>query len=284
MCGIIGYVGEKRALPILLQGLQRLEYRGYDSAGVGLICNDKIVICKRKGKIQDLITGLNRSSLQSGTVGLAHNRWATHGAPSNKNAHPHIDCSGGIAIVHNGIIENYQALKNRLLKQGHKFQSDTDTETVVHLIEKFYKGNLETAVMRALKQVEGSFALGVICKDESGKLVAARREAPLIIGLGKNENFIASDVPAILDKTRDVIYLENGEVAAVTKDRVDIFNLRGRRIRKESQKISFDLAAAQKEGFAHFMLKEIHQQPQVLRQILNERIKDGQIKIFEEAI
>ena len=279
MCGIIGYVGEKRALPILLQGLQRLEYRGYDSAGVGLICNDKIVICKRKGKIQDLITGLNRSSLQSGTVGLAHNRWATHGAPSNKNAHPHIDCSGGIAIVHNGIIENYQALKNRLLKQGHKFQSDTDTETVVHLIEKFYKGNLETAVMRALKQVEGSFALGVICKDESGKLVAARREAPLIIGLGKNENFIASDVPAILDKTRDVIYLENGEVAAVTKDRVDIFNLRGRRIRKESQKISFDLAAAQKEGFAHFMLKEIHQQPAVLEKMLNRRISKGQVKL-----
>jgi len=279
MCGIVGYIGEKKALPILLQGLQRLEYRGYDSAGVGIISNGRITICKRKGKIQELIRILDNSSLKSGTVGISHNRWATHGAPSNKNAHPHIDCCNRIALVHNGIIENHEPLKNKLLKEGHKFRSDTDTEVVVHLVEKFYKGNLEQALMRALEHIEGSFALGVICKDEPGKLVAARKESPLIIGLGKGENFIASDVPAILDKTRDVIYLDNGEVAAITKDRVDIFNLKGKRIRKESSKIFFDLAAAQKEGFSHFMLKEIHQQPAVLEKMLSRRILKGAIKL-----
>lgn len=280
MCGIIGYVGHKNALPILLDGLKRLEYRGYDSAGIGILANNRIAICKRKGKIQELIYNVEKSHLRPSTIGLAHNRWATHGAPSNKNAHPHCDCSGKIVLVHNGIIENYMQLKNRLLKEGHRFCSDTDTEAVVHLIEKHYKGNLEAAVIKALAQVEGSFALGVICKDEPEKIVAARKESPLIIGLGKGENFIASDVPAILNKTREVIYLDNGEVAAITKDNVNIFNLKGRRVNKKSSKISFDLSTAEKEGFPHFMLKEIHQQPEVLEDMLKRRItKHGQIKL-----
>jgi len=280
MCGIIGYVGENSALPILVKGLERLEYRGYDSAGIGIIRNNKIAIFKRKGKIKDLIRTLDRPSLKSGTVGLAHNRWATHGPPNNKNAHPHIDCQGRISLVHNGIIENYQSLKNKLLKESHKFRSDTDTEIVVHLIEKFYRGNLEMAVRCALRHIEGSFALGVICKDEPGKLVAARKESPLIIGLGNGENFIASDAPAILDRTRDIIYLENNEIAVITKDAVNIFNLEGRRIKREPSRISFDLAAAQKEGFPHFMLKEIHEQPQVLDKMLASRINSkGEIKL-----
>ena len=279
MCGIIGYVGENKALPVLLQGLARLEYRGYDSAGVGIISNGKIVVRKRKGKMQELTVTLSKSSLKSGTVGISHNRWATHGAPSNKNAHPHTDCHNRLALVHNGIIENYELLKSRLLKEGHLFRSDTDTEVIVHLIEKAYKGNLEQALMCALKQVEGSFALAVISKDEPEKIVVARKESPLIIGLGKGENFIASDVPAILDKTRDVIYLDNKEIAVIKKNTVDIFNLDGRRVKKETQKIDFDLAAAQKEGFAHFMLKEIHQQPLVLEKMLSRRISKNAVKL-----
>ena len=209
MCGIVGYIGNKNAMPVLLDGLKQLEYRGYDSAGVAVLVKGKVRIAKRSGKIKDLVAmAENRSELDNANLGIGHSRWATHGAPTNINAHPHQDCMANITLVHNGIIENFSTLKEKLLKEGHKFKSQTDTEVIAHLIEEYYKGDLKDAVLKALKELEGSFALGVISSNEPEKLVCARKESPLIIGLGKDENFIASDVPAILKHTKKVIYLD----------------------------------------------------------------------------
>ncbi len=276
MCGIIGYIGERDATPILIKGIERLEYRGYDSSGIAVLHNGKIHLRKTKGKIKDLLSLLKSRPLPNCTVGISHTRWATHGKPSEINAHPHLDCRHRIAVVHNGIIENYQAIKSRLKKAGHKFISETDTEVVVHLIEQNYKGNLEEAVIKSVKEIKGSYALGVISLDEPERLVACRLGSPLIIGIGKNENFIASDVPAILDRTRKVIYLEDGQVAALVADKILIFNLKGKKVSYKVDTVKFDLSSAQKENFPHFMLKEIFEQPKVLRQMLVSHLKGTQ--------
>ncbi|MCX5692541.1 MAG: glutamine--fructose-6-phosphate transaminase (isomerizing) [Candidatus Omnitrophica bacterium] len=272
MCGIVGYVGNKNALPILIEGLRRLEYRGYDSVGIAIIPKDKIVIKKCKGKIKNLEELLGSKDISESHIGISHNRWATHGAPTNINAHPHQDCSGDIAVVHNGIIENFSELKKQLIEEGHKFKSQTDTEVISHLVEKYYNGCLREAVLKTIKDLKGSFALGVISKKEPDRIVAARKESPLIVGIGEGENFIASDVPAILKYTKKVIYLEDGEIAVLTKDNVTVFDSDGSQRRKNADVIKWTLDSAQKGGFQHFMLKEIHEQPKVLKQIISSRI------------
>jgi glutamine---fructose-6-phosphate transaminase (isomerizing) len=269
MCGIVGYVGNKDALPILIEGLRRLEYRGYDSVGIAIIPKDKIVIKKCKGKIKNLDELLGAKDISESHIGISHNRWATHGAPTNINAHPHQDCSGDIAVVHNGIIENFNELKKQLIGEGHKFKSQTDTEVISHLVEKYYNGCLREAVLKTIKDLKGSFAMGVISKNKPDKIVAARKESPLIVGIGEGENFIASDVPAILKYTKKVIYLEDGEVAVLTKDNVTVFDSDGKERRKNIDIIKWTLDSAQKSGFPHFMLKEIHEQPKVLKQIIS---------------
>ena len=275
MCGIVGYIGNKNAMPVLLDGLKQLEYRGYDSAGVAVLVKGKIRIAKRSGKIKDLVAmAENRSELDNANLGIGHSRWATHGPPTNINAHPHQDCMANITLVHNGIIENFSTLKEKLLKEGHKFKSQTDTEVIAHLIEEYYKGDLKDAVLKALKELEGSFALGVISSNEPEKLVCARKESPLIIGLGKDENFIASDVPAILKHTKKVIYLDDGEIGILTKDSVRVFDSSGAEKKKKIDTIKWTLESGQKSGFPHFMMKEIHEQPKVLKQLISSRIKN----------
>ena len=284
MCGIIGYIGTKEAQPILLNGLKRLEYRGYDSCGMVTYLDTKSMLSIRKlpGKVRDLERLLEKKPLQ-GNSGVAHCRWATHGAPNQINAHPHLDCKGEIALVHNGIIENYTKLKNELIKEGHRFISQTDTEVIVHLIEKFYENlPLEEATRKALSRLEGSFAIGVVSKREPDKLIGARSGSPLVIGLGKEENFLASDVPALLDVAKEVIFLEDNETVVLTRDRIDITNLSGEPVKRSPTRITWDISQAQKQGFPHFMLKEINEQPKVLEGILGQRIKNNQEILFEE--
>jgi len=285
MCGIVGYVGEREAQGILLSGLKRLEYRGYDSSGIAVINSKKSAISLKKspGKISAL-ERLVKARPLSGTVGIAHTRWATHGAPTQPNAHPHQDCQGEIALVHNGIIENFEILKNRLIKEGHTFRSQTDTEVIVHLIEKFYKNiPLEEAVRRSLKLLVGSFAIGVISSREPGKLVGARSGSPLILGLGKNENFLASDAPAVLESTKEIVFLDENEVVVLTKEGFQVTDLEGRPSAKKSVRINWDITQAQKNGFEHFMLKEINEQPKILESLINSRINRESGKIdFEE--
>ena len=281
MCGIIGYIGSSKADPILIEGLKRLEYRGYDSAGISTIDKNNLIIEKDIGKIEEIQRKINFEKIE-GTVGISHCRWATHGSVTKENAHPHLDCKGNISIVHNGIIENFLELKEQLIKKGHKFKSSTDTEVIVHLIEDNYNGDIEEATRKALKQIEGSYALGVICAKEPDKLIAARNESPLIIGLGKDENFIASDVPAILKYTKKVIYLENNEMAILTKNNCSIKNIDGNKIEKKVVEIDWDSELAEKSGYKHFMLKEIHEQPRAITETLNGRIQNGNINIKEE--
>ena len=284
MCGIIGYIGKKDALPVLLEGLKQLEYRGYDSAGVCVVKDGKIRIAKRSGKINKLIHAIKgRKDLKGSFIGIGHSRWATHGPPTNLNAHPHTDCSGNFVVVHNGIIENFSEIKDRLIKEGHSFKSETDTEVIAHLIEKYYKGDFEKAVLKAIKHLKGSFALGVICKNQPRKLIGARKESPLILGIGKSENFIASDVPAILRHTKKVVYIDDGEIAVLGKDRVKVLDSNGKEKKKKVDTIKWNISSAQKSGFSHFMLKEISEQPRVLRQILSSRIK-GTSQISLEGI
>ncbi len=282
MCGIIGYVGREEAAPILIKGLARLEYRGYDSAGIAVFDGSRINSIKLPGKIKELYRVLQATPLH-GATGIAHTRWATHGIPNHVNAHPHYDCHRRIALVHNGIIENYEELKERLKKEGHKFSSDTDTEVLPHLIEKYYKGNLEAAVRRSLKDVRGSYAIAVIHTNEPHKLVGARCGSPLIVGINKGENYLASDCPAILEKTRKFIFVEDREVITLTKDSVKISDLNGKGIRRKPTQIEWDISEAEKGGFAHFMLKEIYDQPQVIRKILSARTdaKKGRIHLEE---
>jgi glucosamine--fructose-6-phosphate aminotransferase (isomerizing) len=285
MCGIIGYIGARDAQPILLNGLKRLEYRGYDSSGMAIILSRKNTISLRKspGKISVLEALLRKKPLE-GTNGIAHTRWATHGAPNQINAHPHGDCQNEIALVHNGIIENYAELKNELIKEGHKFISQTDTEVIVHLIEKFYKNcALEEAVRKAVSKLEGSFAIGVISQREPDKLIGARLGSPLVAGLGKNENFLASDVPAVLDSTKEIVFLEENELVVLTKDSYKIMDFNGKEIVRKPTRINWDIAQAQKQGYKHFMLKEINEQPKIMENLLNARIqKETHRIIFEE--
>jgi glutamine---fructose-6-phosphate transaminase (isomerizing) len=262
MCGIVGYIGKKEAYPILLDGLKRLEYRGYDSAGVAVLNSNKNTIksVKAIGKIVELESKVGDSKI-IGDVGIAHTRWATHGKPSIKNAHPHSDCSGDIQIVHNGIIENYQELKDELIKKGHKFKSETDSEVIAHLIEDYYRGNLTEALKKVLKLIKGAYGLVVIHKDSPDKLVAARKGSPLIVGVGKDETIIASDASAIVRYTKQVIYLEDGELVEVSKDNFEIFNIENKKVKKEVTKIDWEMDKIEKGGFPHFMIKEIFEQP-----------------------
>jgi len=282
MCGIVGYIGAKEAQPVLLAGLKRLEYRGYDSSGIALILskNNILGIRKSPGKIQALEKLVKNKPL-AGVVGIAHTRWATHGAPTQANAHPHPDCSGQIAVVHNGIIENYEALKIQLIKEGHVFRSQTDTEVIVHLIEKFYKNiPLEEAVAYALKLLVGSFAIGVVSALEPNKLVGARLGSPLIVGVGQGENFLASDVPAILGFTKEVIFLDDNELVVLDKDHYKVSDLDRKTVFKTLTHISWDIDQAEKAGFDHFMLKEINEQPLILENLINSRLHKETGKVF----
>jgi glucosamine--fructose-6-phosphate aminotransferase (isomerizing) len=273
MCGIVGYIGKRNAQPILLNSLKRLEYRGYDSCGIALRGSD-IRVYKDIGRVRDLE---NAISVQTGRIGIGHTRWATHGKPSQCNAHPHTDCTGKIAVVHNGIITNFQTLKEQLMNEGHHFQSDTDTEVIPHLIEKYYGGDLEEAIRTALCQIEGSYAVIVIHADYRG-IIVARNESPLIIGMGDHEYFVASDVPAVLDCTDKVVYLEDGDVGILNNGNVNIFNS-GSQVTRSEQRISWSAEEAQKAGYKHYMLKEIHEQPKAI-----ENTFSGHISAIEPMV
>jgi len=272
MCGIVGYIGQNEALPVLVNGLKKMEYRGYDSSGVALVENGKIDVVRASGKISALEQKLKARSLK-GTVGIAHTRWATHGAPTEENAHPHTSFDGKISIVHNGIIENYASLKGKLISEGVQFKSETDTEVVAHLIAKYYSGNLKAAVLKALSKVEGTFGLAVICSEEPGTLVGARRGSPLILGIGNNnEFFLASDVSAIINYTQKVVYLDDNDVVEIKDGHYNIVTLNSNEVQREVENVEFDADAVAKGGFAHFMLKEIFEQPEVLRNTMRGRL------------
>jgi glucosamine--fructose-6-phosphate aminotransferase (isomerizing) len=276
MCGIVGYIGAEEAAPVLINGLKRLEYRGYDSAGIAVLGKPGLIIRKSKGPLKYLeektVPEISQGLLE-GTMGIGHTRWATHGEPSDINSHPHTDVSGKIAVVHNGIIENYAKLKAWLKAHGVSFRSETDTEVIAHLIDFHYNGDLLQAVTEALKRLEGSYALGIICENDPERIIAVRKESPLVIGTGRGENLIASDVPAILEYTREVYYLEDREIAVLYRDRVEFYNEEGQSFQKEASHVDWDAGSAEKGGYEHFMLKEIHEQPKALTDTLRARIK-----------
>lgn len=277
MCGIVGYVGNKNASQVLINALKKLEYRGYDSAGIAVLDGEDILVRKCKGALKFLEQKIADETIK-GSMGIGHTRWATHGEPSDTNSHPHTNMDGTISIVHNGIIENYAELKARLQDQGIVFKSQTDTEVIVHLIDQNYKEekNIFKAVLKTLHTLEGSYALGVLCKDYPDRIICARKESPLVVGLGKGENFIASDVPALLEHTRDVYYLDEKEIAVLYTDHVDLFNFEGERIIKKPSHVDWDMDAAEKGGYPHFMIKEIFEQPKCLTDTMRPRIiKDG---------
>lgn len=271
MCGIVGYIGQNEALPILVGGLKKLEYRGYDSSGVALIEDGNIETVRASGKIAALEDKLKTKPLH-GHVGIAHTRWATHGAPTEQNAHPHQSFDGKISIVHNGIIENYAILKKKLQAEGVEFKSETDTEVVAHLIARYYKGNLKEAVLKAISKIEGTFGLAVICRDEPGTMIGARRGSPLILGIGQNEFYLASDVSAIIMHTQKVVYLDDNDIVEIKEDGYNLLNTHSQPVQHEVQDVEFDADAIAKGGFAHFMLKEIFEQPEVLRNTMRGRL------------
>ena len=277
MCGIIGYVGEKPLGKVLLNGLRRLEYRGYDSAGIVYLGNNELKVKKDSGRVDEVNSKLKLEDIE-GILGVGHTRWSTHGEPNEINSHPHLDCNNSIAIVHNGIIENYSSLKKLLISEGHKIKSETDSEIIAHLIEKFYRGNLEEAVIKTLKLVEGAYGLAVVSKD-SNEIIAAKKGSPLILGVGENEMFVASDVPAILEHTNKIIYLKDNEIARIKKDNYQIKHLNGEFIDPKIHEIKYTIENLEKGNFKHFMLKEIFEQPEVLKNTLRGRIKQGKIKL-----
>ncbi|MGL5369175.1 MAG: glutamine--fructose-6-phosphate transaminase (isomerizing), partial [Cetobacterium somerae] len=274
MCGIVGYIGKGDAKSVVLQGLEKLEYRGYDSAGIAIIKDSKIIVEKKKGKLKNLETHLEGMDLDS-HIGIGHTRWATHGEPSDRNSHPHFSEDMSIAVVHNGIIENYSILKNELIEKGYRFNSDTDTEVVAHLIHSLYKGNLFNAVTEAIKQLRGSYALGILHKDFPDEIICARKDSPLVIGVGENENIIASDVPALLKYTKNVYFLEDGDIARLTASSIEIFDKTLNSVRREIKVIEWDYEQATKAGFPHFMIKEIFEQPKSIEETLNRRVHNG---------
>jgi glucosamine--fructose-6-phosphate aminotransferase (isomerizing) len=276
MCGIVGYIGENDAQPIILRALKRLEYRGYDSAGV-VVVDDEMECYKDKGTIDNLQQNMPK---MSGKIGLGHTRWATHGKPSKENAHPFLDCQGKIGIIHNGIIENHLELKRQLLSEGHKFTSETDTEILVHLIEKYYTGNLQEAVRESLKHIHGSYAILAIHKDEKDKIIAARCESPLIIGIGSEENFIASDIAAFLDYTNKVAYVMDREVVKLTRHGFEISTISGESVERDVESVTWSVEDAEKGGYEHYMLKEIFEQPMAIHNSLLGRIPDLTINEF----
>ncbi len=285
MCGIIGYIGKKKTLPVLIEGLKRLEYRGYDSAGFAVLDKDKIFVKKAVGRIYNLEKKADFK--KEYTLGIAHTRWATHGEPTEENAHPHLSLNGEIAVVHNGIIENYQSLKEELLKKGYKFKSQTDSEVLAYLIEENYKGDLKEAVLESLKKVIGTYGLAVVSSKNPGEIIAARLGSPLILGIGEEENFIASDVSAILGHTKQVVFLNDGEVAVVKKDSFEISDINNQNINSKISEIEWNLEDSEKQGYPHFMIKEILESPLVVENALRGRLleKEGTVKLggLEEA-
>lgn len=281
MCGIVGFTGKKQAAGFLLNGLSRLEYRGYDSAGIALLDKGQINVTKTVERIKSLAAATDDGRNTSGSTGIGHTRWATHGVPSHANAHPHLSGDGKFAVVHNGIIENYAALKKELSDEGFVFKSETDTEVIPQLLQKYYKGDFFEAVAKTARRLEGSYALGIICADCPDKLMAVRKFSPLIIGLSDNENYIASDVTAVVSDTRDIIYIEDGEIAVLTPECVNVYDKDGNKLDKTVSKINWDISAAEKGGYDHFMLKEIFEQPVAVEQTVTSRIKNREI-VFED--
>lgn len=277
MCGIVGYIGNKQAAPVLIDGLSKLEYRGYDSAGIAVIENGNINLQKAKGRLAILSEKTDNGNAVPGTIGIGHTRWATHGEPSDVNSHPHLSMSGRFAVVHNGIIENYLSLKKKLISKGVEFVSETDTEVIAHLFEYYYKGDIIETMIKVIEKVEGSYALGILCSDYPNQFIAVRKASPMIIGLGEGENFIASDVTAILKHTRNIYYLEDNEIVVLTKDDVKVYNTDKEEVEKEVFKVDWDVSAAEKGGYAHFMMKEMEEQPKALRDTISPRIKEGKI-------
>src|SRR5688500_10689211 len=290
MCGIIGYIGSRGATPLLLEGLRRMEYRGYDSAGVAVMNGKGVETRKAAGKIAELESALHTSPVE-GDLGIGHTRWATHGVPNECNAHPSLDCKGHVAVVHNGIIENSGTLKTGLAARGHQFVSDTDTEVIAHLVEEAFDGNLEDAVIEAIWQIEGTYGIAVVSSLDRNKIVAGRKGSPLLIGLGEGEFYVASDVSAILAQTREVVYLDDGDVAVLTRDGYTVLNQRAQQLEKGVSKIDWDLDQIERGGFDHFMLKEIFEQPATVENCMRGRLlpeegtsKLGGINLSDEQL
>ena len=282
MCGIVGYVGSGEATPFLIEGLTKLEYRGYDSAGIAVFNGTDVVIEKSVGRLSSLEQKI-KSNMPVGQLGIGHTRWATHGRPSDRNSHPHSDCTGNFVVVHNGIIENYLQLKEDLIAKGHEFLSETDTEVVAHLVEELYDGDLQSTVKKVLKKIEGSYSLVFMSKHEPDKLICTKQDNPLVIGLGEGENFIASDIPAIINRTRRTYIISDGETAVVTKDSVWVTNREGVPITKKVFEVNWDAGAAEKGGYEHFMCKEIYEQPKAIRETMSARLaKDDSAVIMDE--
>ena len=287
MCGIIGFAGREQAAPILLDGLARMEYRGYDSAGIAVRSETRgLQVKKTKGRLQVLSDLIHGGADLEGTLGIGHTRWATHGEPNDVNAHPHISENGQIALVHNGIIENYLEIKEHLMQKGVKFTSDTDSEVVAQLLEFHYNEchNMLEAVGRVLRRIEGSYAFGIICSDYPNALIAARKDSPLILGYGENGNFIASDVTAVIKYTRDVVYMDDGEIAVVTPESIDVFDSEMTPLEKKHSRVDWDVSAAEKGGYAHFMFKEIMEQPEAIRKTVSPRIRDGRVVLDDVSM
>ena len=283
MCGIVGYVGAQQAAPILLEGLQKLEYRGYDSAGIAVLDGSTIELAKACGEIKNLLAKTHDGSDLHGYIGLGHTRWATHGAPTEANAHPHVSNDGKFAIVQNGIIENFMELREMLQAKGFRFHSETDTEVIVHLLDMYYTGdgNLKDTVMKTLGRLEGSYAIGILCADCPEQMFLARNGCPLIIGVGAGENFFASDVTALVSHTKNVVYLDDGELAEVRADGYTVFDCTGKPVQKPVSRVAWDIEAAEKGGYEHFMLKEIMEQPRAIKSTLDPRVKDHRV-VFDE--
>lgn len=280
MCGIVGYIGKNEAIPFLLQGLEKLEYRGYDSSGIAVYTDNKIKVEKKQGRLKILEDLLASEPQISSHLGIGHTRWATHGNPSDINAHPHISYSGKIALIHNGIIENYMELKKKLISEGfNKFKSDTDTEVAVQLLDYFYEGDMFEAIKKLVNTIEGSFSLGIICSDYPDTLFAAKKDSPLIVGVGDKENYIASDIPAVLSKTKNICRLKEKQIAVIKSDDFELFDFNGNQINKEITVIDWNVAAAEKNNYQHFMMKEIMEQPEVIKATISPRIKDAEIHL-----
>ncbi len=277
MCGIIGFTGSQPAAPILLDGLKKLEYRGYDSAGIAVSQDGKLNMVKASGTVDKLFDKTNGGTEPAGVCGIAHTRWATHGAPTDQNAHPHMSADGKFAVIHNGIVENFVALREELTEQGYTFMSETDTEVIAHLLELYYAGDFKAAVMKTAARLEGSYVLGVLCADEPGRLFAVKDGGPLILGLGVGENYFASDVTALVSHTKNVIYMEDGEFAEITPEAVTVYDCTGKAVEKPVSRVVWDIEAAEKGGYDHFMMKEIMEQPRAVKNTVEPRIRDGRI-------
>lgn len=284
MCGIVGFTGSQNAAPILLDGLKKLEYRGYDSAGIAVLGEKGIHMVKASGMIKNLDAKIKGGAALPGHAGIGHTRWATHGEPTDVNAHPHMSNDNKFAVVHNGIIENYAQLREELKGQGFQFKSETDTEVIVHLMDMYYEGDLKKAVLKTISRLEGAYALGILCSEEGGRIVAARQSAPLIVGVGIGENYFASDVTALVAHTKNVIYMEDGEIADITPENITIYDTTGKVLEKTVTRIAWDIAAAEKGGYEHFMLKEIMEQPHAIKSTIEPRIKDGEIVLDDFSL